>query len=345
MIFETFFLNGKEVSGNALFHSNPKTKLEEELFAFLREWYSPVDFIEVQTSGSTGIPKKITLKKKFIEASALRTLKYFKLNSRDRVLHCLPCKYIAGKLMIIRALIGHLDLYMVDPSTDFDFLREAGKFRFAAMVPNQVASIPNELLPQIEQLLIGGGSIPPSLQKRLENAPTKIYSSYAMTETATHIAICSLNGEYADGWYHCLENIRVSLSSGNCLRIEMPGLKEPFLQTNDIAELNDNKTFRILGRADHVIISGGAKYHPEQLEKKLEQYISLPFMIAALPHDKLGEQIVIVLEGESADKEQIIEICSTCLSHYEQPREIIFTERLPRTSNGKLKRKYPYSTL
>ena len=334
MIFETFFLNGKEVSGNTLFRSNPETKQEEDLFAFLKEWYAPDDFIEVQTSGSTGTPKRIKLKKKFIEASALRTLRYFGLNPRDSVLHCLPCQYIAGKLMIVRALVGHLDLYMADPSTDFGFLNEK-RFRFAAMVPNQVASIPNELLSQIEQLLIGGSSIPASLQKRLQNTPTKIYSSYAMTETATHIAIRQIT----DDWYHCMENIKVSLSTENCLRIEMPGLKEPFLQTTDIAELKDDKTFRILGRADNVIISGGIKYHPEQLEKKLEKHITQPFMITSLPHDKLGEQIVLVLEGD--DDPIIADICKHNLSKYEQPRKYIYIEKLPRTPNGKIIRRLP----
>jgi O-succinylbenzoic acid--CoA ligase len=350
------------------------TGWENEWLDFLGEWYAPGDSIVAHTSGSTGKPKPIRLTKEFVAASAQRTLLYFRLKNNDRVLHCLPSRYIAGKLMVVRSLLGKLDLHVANPSTDFHLL-DHESFRFAAMVPNQVSKILDHengpaRLQRIQQLLIGGGPIPPSLQERLRPVSTSCYSSYATTETATHIAIRKINGEGADDCYHCMEGINVSLSPEGCLQIHVPGLDKaamqenetgqhqlyaghknpgvsaepgsgnPYLQTTDLAEIIDEKTFRILGRADHMIISGGMKFSPEQLEQKLEKVIMQPFMISSRPDDKLGEQIVLLVEG--ADDPQLIpglrEICRQHLDSYEQPRKILFIPKLPRTPNGKLKR-------
>lgn len=340
-------LNGRNAPVSELIRSRTgKHGWERDWLDFLDEWYSPGSTITVNTSGSTGTPKSIRLRKEFVAASARRTLLYFGLKENDRVLHGLPSRYIAGKLMVVRALLGRLDLYPLDPSSTFSVL-EKMSFRFAAMVPNQVSKILDQengpaRLQQISQLLIGGGPVPPSLHERLRPLSTACYSSYAMTETATHVAIRKLNGEGADEFYHCMDGIRVSLSPEGCLRIHMAGLAQnaPCLQTTDLAELTDEKTFRIIGRADQVIISGGMKFHPEQLEQKLENAIKQPFMISSLPDDRLGEQIILIVEGDEDPQiaEALLETCRRCLSRYEQPRQIRFTPQLTRTPNGKLKR-------
>lgn len=344
---EHIILNGTPRAVKKLIQNKkPETARESEFIGFLREWYSSGNYIEVKTSGSTGSPKILRLKKEFVAESAQRTLQFFNLKKNDRILYCLPLHYIAGKLMVIRALLGELDLFLAEPSTDFSFLKEE-KFRFAAMVPNQVSKILNtegkpwSFLENIEELLIGGSSVPTLLEKALQKVPTACYSSYGMTETATHIALRKINGTGADGWYHCLENIRISLSSEGCLQIFMPGLEIQPLQTTDLAKLKDEKTFRILGRSDNVIISGGIKFSPEQIEKKLEPFISEPFLISSLPHKSLGEQLVLVVEGEKSDveKKRLLEICRSQLEKYEQPRQLLFVSEIPKTENGKPNRK------
>lgn len=339
---ENILLNGARTSVNRLPDDLPNVL---ELREFLKEWYSSKSYIEVQTSGSTGIPKIIRLEKEFVAASALRTITFFQLKEGDRVLHCLPLKYIAGKLMVVRALIGKLDLYMAEPSSDFSFL-ENEKFRFAAMVPNQVAKIlnketsPGELINNVEIMLLGGSSVPFSLEQRLKEVETNCYSGYAMTETATHIALRKINASGAGDYYKCLDGINVSFSENNTLQIFMPGLKEQPLQTTDLAELKDEKTFKILGRSDNVIISGGIKFSPELIEKKLEPYIDLPFVVSSQPHSSLGEQLVLVMEGKESEenRKDFIEICSRHLEKYEQPKRILFVDKLPLTSNNKIDR-------
>jgi O-succinylbenzoic acid--CoA ligase len=358
-------LHGRRTPVSSLIQNRSGTTgWEKEWLDFLAEWYGPEEFIIVNTSGSTGKPKAIKLSKEFVAASAQRTLLYFGLKKDDKVLHCLPSRYIAGKLMIVRSLLGQLNLHIADPSTDFSFLKDE-TFQFAAMVPNQAIKILDRTegansLQHIKQLLIGGSRIPRLLEERLYLLSTESYSSYAMTETATHVAIRKINGMGADEFYHCMEGIKVGLSPEGCLRVYVPGLDETngsnpksqipnpkaephnaYLQTTDLAEIKDEKTFRILGRADQVIISGGIKFSPEQIEQKLEKKIKQPFMISSLPHERLGEQIILLIEGDEDPKAKsaLKEICRQYLDHYECPRQIRFIPRLPRTPTGKLDRK------
>ena len=334
-------LNGQSTAVESLIGSRKNaTDRDRDWLGFLAEWYNDRDFVEVTTSGSTGQPKTIRLQKDFVAASAMRTIRFFNLTEGDLVLHCLPARFIAGKLMVVRALIGKLDMYVADPSSDFTILQSGLSFKFAAMVINQVTKIMEFESWNLEFLLLGGSAIPAPLVKKLGNVRTACYSSYAMTETATHIALRQLNGEGQDSFYHCLDAIRVWLNEAGCLCIAMPGLEGGFLQTNDLGELKDEHTFRILGRADNRIISGGLKFSPEELEQKLEGTMDLPFYIAAKPHDTLGQQLVLVVEGTESRQlvSRLRESCSRQLSRYEQPREIIFVPALPRTENGKIKR-------
>lgn len=338
-------VNGKIVAANDLLKKAAnKSGWEKEWLDFLAEWYGKDDSIVVNTSGSTGVPKSIRLKKDFVAESAKRTIKYFGLKKKDAVLHCLPSRFIAGKLMIVRALVGNLDLYLADPATDFDFLKHK-HFKFAAMVPNQVQKVLdlgfNTVGKNPEILLVGGAAVPTSIEEPLKLFKTACYSSYSMTETATHIALRSINGKQADGYYHCLDKIHVELSEERCLQIFMPGLDDVYLQTTDLAELKDEKTFKILGRADHVIISGGLKFLPEHLERKLEKYIKVPFVISSEEHDVLGQQLTLIVEAIESPQmlAQLLSICKERLDKYEVPKKILFVEKIPLTPNGKINRK------
>src|SRR5690554_4662649 len=339
-------LNGNPILVGKYINAIHSAPHEASLAEFLKEWYSPDDFIMVQTSGSTGTPKNIKLKKEFTGHSALRTIRHFNLTENDNLLHCLPVKYIAGKLMVVRALVAQSNLVTVDPTTNFQFLQHS-KFKFAAMVPHQVHKIlqaepaKGVWMQNIDNLLIGGSALPYSLEVQLQEIPTSCWLSYAMTETATHIALRKINSEEIDEYYHCMDDITVQASNDGCLQIFMPGLKEQPLQTNDLAEIRDEKTFKILGRADHVIISGGIKYCPELLEKKLESFLTFPYLISSVPHPTLGRQLVIVVEGEksAAVENQIKHACNIQLEKYERPRQIYFITEIPKTENGKYDRK------
>ena len=312
-----------------------------ELYTFLKEWFSPSDFIEARTSGSTGTPQTIRLPKTTMQRSAGRTIEYFGLQTGNRILLSLPCRFIAGKMMVVRAIIGQMDLITVDPSSDFDLLIDE-TFDFGAMVPNQVFKLLESPTGQakienIRNLLIGGSSIPANLETQIIQLTNRVVSTYGMTETASHIAIRELSGEYRSDIYRCLQGISVETGLNDCLQIHDFELTEP-IQTKDIAEIISPKSFRILGRIDDVIISGGIKYWPEKIEKTLLSAIHERFVISSLPDEKLGEKLVLVIEGKSTDIDFLNKKMTETLPSFDRPKAIYFLEKLPETPNGKLKR-------
>jgi len=314
---------------------------ERELYTFLREWFSPSDFIEAQTSGSTGEPQIIRLPKTMMERSACRTIEFFGLQAGNRILLSLPCRFIAGKMMVVRAIIGHMDLITVDPSSDFDLLSDE-TFDLGAMVPNQVFKLlespsGTQKIENIRNLLVGGSSIPANLEVQISQLTNRVVSTYGMTETASHIAIRELSGENRSDIYHCLKGISVTTGQNGCLQIHDFKLTE-LLQTKDIAELLSPSSFRILGRADDVIICGGIKFWPEKIEKSLLSAIQCRFVISSLPDEKLGEKIVLVIEGEYVDIDLINNKLTEILPSFERPKAICFLEKFSETPNGKLKR-------
>ena len=314
---------------------------EKELYTFLKEWNAISDTIPAQTSGSTGEPTSIELPKAVMKKSACRTIEYFGLQKGNRILLSLPCRFIAGKMMVIRAIVGQMDLVTIDPSSEFEVL-ENEAFHFGAMVPNQVFKLlasdsGKYKLQNIHNLLIGGSAISAALESQISQLKSRVVSTYGMTETASHIAIRELSGDKRSDIYNCLKGISVTLGENNCLQIHVPERNEP-LQTNDVAEVLSSTSFNILGRADDVIISGGIKYFPQTIEKKLEPLLSERFVVSSQPDKKLGEKLVLVIEGKPTDIEQIEQKASQLLSPFERPRSVYFLESFPQTINGKLKR-------
>ena len=249
---------------------------------FLAEWHNESPTVLVHTSGSTGKPKPMYVEKRRMEASARITCQFLGLKPGDTALLCMSLDYIAGKMMVVRAQTCGLRLLSVAPSGHpLDTVVEP--VDFAAMVPMQVYNslqVPEERekLKQIKHLIIGGGAIDDALAKELAGFPNHVWSTYGMTETLSHIALRRLNGSEACDWYTPFEGVTLSQTDEGCLVIDAPAVHDGPLVTNDIVELSE-KGFRILGRKDNVICSGGIKIQIEEVERLLKQHLSAPFMI------------------------------------------------------------------
>ena len=232
---------------------------EMNIFRFIIDWFDGTPFITQKTSGSTGIAKEVQLAKSAMISSAKKTIEYFDLQKNDAVLLCLPVSYIAGKMMVVRALIGNLNLLTVDPKGTPEIPET--KIAFAAMVPIQIQKLveTGNLLQNIEKLIIGGAEISRSLERSIQNLQTAVYSTYGMTETCSHIAVQRINGENRDPDFVTLSGIKIASNELGCLKIDAPLLSPEPIQTTDIVEIVDEKSFRWIGRADNVINTGGIK--------------------------------------------------------------------------------------
>ena len=117
-----------------------------------------------------------------------------------------------------------------------------------------------------------------------------------------------------------------------CLVIDAPEVCPESLVTNDIAEIRPDGRFRILGRKDNVICSGGIKIQAEELERQLSKYVRVPYLITKRPDPKFGEVVVLLTEGSVDEARQV---CERILPKYHQPRVYIHVERIPLTATGK----------
>ena len=307
---------------------------------FLEEWNNPSLYVHVQTSGSTGTPKPMLVEKQRMLNSARITCDFLGLREGDTALLCMSLDYIAGKMMVVRSIERGLKLTTVAPS-GHPLSTPHSPLDFAAMVPMQVYNslqVPEEKerLMRIRHLIIGGGAIDDALASALKTFPNHVWSTYGMTETLSHIALRRLNGPEASEWYTPFPSVKVSLNEDHCLVIDAPLVCATRLVTNDIAELSSGSVpsmkFRILGRKDNVICSGGIKIQIETLERQLRPHLQAPFLITKRPDAKFGEVVVLLTEGTVPEAK---EVCLRILPKYHQPRVYLHVDQIPLTATGK----------
>ena len=311
---------------------------------FLREWNDDQETLLVHTSGSTGKPKPMYVEKRRMVASAEMTLRFLGLQPGDTALLCMPLDYIAGKMVVVRSLVGGLRLMDVGavghPMAD----DAAGNhtFDFAAMVPLQVYNSlgvekERRRLMAIRHLIIGGGAVDKDVEDQLRDFPHAVWSTYGMTETLSHIAMCRISGPDASEWYTPLPGVSISRDADQCLVIDAPLVSPTPAVTHDIVELASNgRDFKVVGRKDNVICCGGVKIQAEQVEERLRPYIRSPFFIGKAKDAKFGEVPVMVIE--SSDTEYLQEVFARVLPKYWIPKKIVSVSALPLTETGKVKR-------
>lgn len=314
-----------------------RSGIQAEVGAFLASWWSNTPTLSLQTSGSTGRPKVLQASRAAMAASAAATCRAFQLQADHTALLCLPMRYIAGQMMVVRALVGGLHLITTEPtSTPLAGMRNP--VDFAPMVPMQVVSTlaqpgGRRALERIGVLLLGGGFIDSGLEESLQGLRTQVYASYGMTETLSHIALRAVNGPRRSALYTPLPGIRLSLAPGGTLQVEASYLETGLLTTNDLAEITPDGSFRILGRADAVINSGGVKIQAEALEQELQQRTGLQVLALPIPHPVLGQCVALLWEGP-AEAENTLRTACAELPRYHQPKQL-HRCTLPRTGSGK----------
>ena len=305
---------------------------------FVSDWQSDSPTLLVHTSGSTGKPKPMLVEKRRMEASARITCGFLGLRAGDTALLCMPLDFIAGKMVVVRSLVWGLQLVAVEPSGHpLKGLTESPTF--AAMVPMQVYNSlkveeERRLLRDIKHLIIGGGAVNSDMAEELRDFPNAVWSTYGMTETLSHIALRRLSGAEASEWYEPFDGVGVTTSADGCLVIDAPAVCAQPLVTNDIAEIApDGRRFRIRGRRDNVVCSGGLKLQIEEMEARLQPHLNVPYMISKRPDDKFGEAVVLLAVTD--DMESVCEVCRKHMPRYEQPRYFLAVSELPMTPTGK----------
>lgn len=332
---------------------------------FLTEWRNAADTVLVHTSGSTGKPKPLRVEKRRMLNSARITCDFLGLHPGDAFLLCMPLDYIAGKMVVVRCIERRLRLFSIKPSGHpmawrgdtecVDFSESNPSIGHCASLPSEISAVAmvplqvynslqvaeeRERLKAVGHLIIGGGAIDDRMAKELRDFPNCVWSTYGMTETLSHIALRRLSGKEAGEWYTPFDSVMVSQTADGCLTIDAPMVHDGLLKTNDIVEMRTVtvngkvvRQFRVRGRKDNVIDSGGIKIQIEEVEAALKPFLKKPFAITKVADEKFGETVTLVTEA--TDMAEMAEVCANALPKYWQPHRYIHVERLPMTETGK----------
>lgn len=317
-----------------------------EIFAFSTKLFDLSTAIKVATSGSTGTPKQMKFPKDAFEESATATNKYFGLNANSSALLALPMRYIAGKMMVVRAVVGGYELTAVPPSSQpftesISDMARSGTFDFVPLTPHQTASVLEaepQSLARVKSVLIGGGQVSDELRVKLIQAGVPAYASFGMTETLSHFAVAKLTAD-SDPVYFPVEGAELKIRKNGILSVRWKAVTGKRIETNDLVEARDNG-FLWKGRNDHLINSGGVKVIPEQVEKRLAHLIQTPFFVGGIPNEKLGEEVALFIEAEGLPAKDLLAEVQYALSDtpFWQPRRLVVVSEFAYTPTGKIVR-------
>lgn len=355
-LFSSLTVDGERLSGTALtehFNAWRAADINDEA-----TWREPLERTVVElaqgrggltawTSGTTGPPKRFNIPRQDLISSAKLTAATFGLEPGDRVLHCLPCDFVAGKMMLVRAFVVGLDLHIIDPRGNlFTHLDPSLRFRFTAMVPLQLHRLLQEdrtrVERQFETILLGGGPVSDALLEDLQDLGVHVFQSYGSTEMVSHIALRALNGPEREDAFHALGDVHFARDPRGCLVVYTPHLSVQQHLTNDLVNLVDDTHFTWQGRYDNVILSGGKKIFPEQLEARTAGLLPYPHYFTAVSDPVLGQAVMLVLETERPQQEvlpEVLDLLVRNLHPHELPRRVQALRRIQRTSGGKIIRR------
>jgi len=352
MTAENIQLNGIQYNLENLaelhFTNEPEDSWRNAIYHFLLNWFDESDSINTHTTGSTGKPKNIRLRKTSMINSARMTNHFFKLDATSTVLLCMPASYIAGKMMLVRALVSGFNLLTVEPSAN-PFKKLNQPIDFTAITPYQLFQSAESLKNgHVRKIIVGGSQVTGKLEQLVSTIPSELYETYGMTETCSHIALRRFNGNEKSEYFTVLGGVEIHQTKRGCLVIDAPHLLEYEIQTTDVVEMISENSFRWLGRADSVINSGGVKIYPEQVEKKLEGIIPASYFITSVPDQLLENKVVLVIESEAFTAEQELYLklnIQPMLHKFEIPKHIYYLSTFAYSKNNKLLRKETLSNI
>jgi O-succinylbenzoic acid--CoA ligase len=351
--FGSIEINGREVTIETIVSgtASAKTDFEHHTFSFIEKWFTQVEDFSIPTSGSTGDPKTIAITRAQMVASARMTLAALNITpNKGSALVCLSTRLIAGRMMLVRAFESGMRIIAVEPSANPCETISACDIQLAAFVPLQLQTIlytgkkiPT-ILTTIKAILVGGAAINDVLQREITRTNVVVYATYGMTETISHIALQKLDTNDAHSVYTTLPGIQIAIDVRGCLVVQVPYLKDTVV-TNDLVEIISETKFKWLGRWDTIINTGGIKVSPETIESRIrnvlfESGIDQNYFVSSLPDQKLGNKVVLVLEGNNiVEKENLLRRLKQLFTKYEAPKEVYSIPRFIYTESNKINRK------
>jgi O-succinylbenzoic acid--CoA ligase len=307
----------------------------------------------IHTSGTGGRAKPVELTYANHLWSALGSGVRIGIDAADRWLCCLPLHHIGGLAIVLRsAIYGTTVVAEPFDARTIASLIPAEQVTVASLVGTTLARLleAGAELDRLRCVLLGGGPVAGGLVEDALDAGVPIAPTYGLTEAASQVTTLP-PGEARrkpGSAGTAILPARVSIEDGvilvrgpNVARGELDA--DGWLRTGDRGRLDPDGHLYVLGRADELIVTGGENVSPEEVEQTLYAHPAVVDAAVAGRQDaEWGQAVtaaVVLREGARTTEAELRDFCRERLAGYKVPKEIGFTERLPRDAQGKLRRR------
>jgi O-succinylbenzoic acid--CoA ligase len=307
----------------------------------LAEWLAaddPAPWV-VETSGSTGSPKRVRLSRPAVLASVHASAR--RLGGSGRWLLALPASYVAGVQVVCRSLVaGHPPVLLEEHDSFAAAARDAD---FVSLVPTQLHRLLETdaaALRTFHTVLLGGGPIDPALRRRAADAGVRVVATYGSAETA--------GGCVYDGY--ALDGVAVAIDADGRVRIAGPTLFEGYdgdpalteealvdgwFRTADAGRLDDDGRLHVLGRLDDMVVTGGVNVPAPAVAARLREHPAVAAAeVLGVPDEEWGNRVVAFVVG-GLDLDDARAWVGQQHPRSWAPRQVVALDALPLLPNGK----------
>ncbi len=311
----------------------------------------------VETSGSTGLPKRVAISADALLASAAASASA--LGGQGQWILALPAHYVAGAQVLVRSLAAETEPVIVpaghfDPIVFGEFARTmTADARFVSLVPVQLARLLDaaesdatllSTLQRFDGILVGGQALAPALRERAHRADVALTATYGSSETSGGCVYdgAPIGNTLVRSVDDLLELSGSVLAEGylaDPLRTEAAFHSDAghrWYRTGDLGTVEDGRVV-VFGRADNVIISGGEKVLLDAVERsvRMEQGLS-DAVVIAMPNVEWGQVPVVVVVGRSPiSVKELRRRMGDRLGPAAAPSAIVEIDHLPMLASGK----------
>ena len=307
----------------------------------------PDDALILHTSGTSDGPKLVRLSRGAVEAAVASSSEALSASADDAWLCCLPVAHVGGLLVLLRGVLLGAPV-RVHERFDPNAVAASDRIAFTSLVPTMLRRLLDAGvdLGRFRAILVGGSALSADVRERAERSGTRIVETYGLTE--------SCGGVVYDGRPLAVSEVRIggdgeielrgpTLLTGYRSGGPPPLSEDGWLRTGDTGEIDERGLLRVLGRLDDVIVTGGEKVLPSEVEAALLAHAKVrEAAIAGVRDPEWGQRVVAwVVPDDPSDPPTLDELrdaAAASLPRHAAPRELRLVPRLPRTFSGKVRR-------
>ena len=305
----------------------------------------------IPTSGSSARPRLVELTRHAVEAAVSASLAALEADEADGWVSCLPLAHIGGLLVVLRSLLAGSPL--VFRQSD-DLLPPAG-VRFIAVVPTLLARTldAGTDLGGYAAIVVGGGGMEDGLARRAKAAGARCVVTYGLTQSCGGVIYDGLPlpgvsvrtsdaGEVELGGPTLMRGYRDGDAGGKSTPEQSDFTADGWLRTGDAGWIDDRGRLRVRGRLDDLIVSGGEKIWPGDVEACLRGHPGVADCAVFGRHDATwGRRVVAAVVPRDPDAPptlaELRDRVGAVLGRHRAPRELLIVGSLPRTGLGKVR--------